>query len=76
LTAYHWINSALFLRSQVRVVSSLANLEGQLGVKLFDRSGHLPALTDQGRALLANARAVAGDGDLLKARAKNFGWRS
>jgi len=29
-------------------------------------------LTDQGRALLADARAVAGDVDLLKARAKNL----
>jgi DNA-binding transcriptional LysR family regulator len=50
----------------------MANLEGQLGVKLFDRSGHLPVLTDQGRALLADARAVACDIDLLKARAKSF----
>jgi len=59
-------------RAQSVVSQSLANLEGQLGVKLFDRSGHLPVLTDQGRALLANARAVAGDVDLLKARAKNL----
>src|ERR1700682_1766189 len=59
-------------RAQSLVSQSLANLEGQLGVKLFDRSGHLPVLTDQGRALLANARAVAGDVDLLKARAKNL----
>ena len=44
-------------RAQSVVSQSLANLEGQLGVKLFDRSGHLPVLTDQGRALLANARA-------------------
>jgi DNA-binding transcriptional LysR family regulator len=50
----------------------MANLEGQLGVKLFDRSGHLPVLTDQGRALLTDARAVAGNIDLLKARAKSF----
>jgi DNA-binding transcriptional LysR family regulator len=41
-------------------------------VKLFDRSGHLPVLTDQGRALLADARAVAGHVDLLKARAKSL----
>src|ERR1700730_9814111 len=59
-------------RAQSVVSQTLANLEGQLGVKLFDRSRHLPVLTDQGRALLANARAVAGDVDLLKARAKNF----
>jgi DNA-binding transcriptional LysR family regulator len=59
-------------RAQSVVSQSLANLEGQLGVKLFDRSGHLPVLTHQGRALLVNARAVAGDVDLLKARAKNL----
>jgi DNA-binding transcriptional LysR family regulator len=59
-------------RAQSVVSQTLANLEGQLGVKLFDRSGHLPILTDQGRALLADARAVAGDVDLLKARAKSL----
>ena len=59
-------------RAQSVVSQSLANLEGQLGVKLFDRSGHLPVLTDQGRALLADARSVAGDVDLLKARAKSL----
>jgi DNA-binding transcriptional LysR family regulator len=59
-------------RAQSVVSQTLANLEGQLGVKLFDRSGHLPVLTDQGRALLVNARAVSGDVDLLKARAKSL----
>jgi DNA-binding transcriptional LysR family regulator len=59
-------------RAQSVVSQTLANLEGQLGVKLFDRSGHLPVLTDQGRALLADARAVACDIDLLKARAKSL----
>jgi len=59
-------------RAQSVVSQTLANLEGQLGVKLFDRSGHLPVLTDQGRALLTDARAVAGDVDLLKARAKSL----
>jgi DNA-binding transcriptional LysR family regulator len=59
-------------RAQSVVSQTLANLEGQLAVKLFDRSGHLPVLTDQGRALLANARAVACDIDLLKARAKSL----
>ena len=51
-------------RAQSVVSQSLANLEGQLGVKLFDRSGHLPVLTDQGRALLADARVVARDVEL------------
>jgi DNA-binding transcriptional LysR family regulator len=59
-------------RAQSVVSQTLANLEGQLGVKLFDRSGHLPVLTDQGRALLTDARVVAGDVDLLKARAKSL----
>jgi DNA-binding transcriptional LysR family regulator len=59
-------------RAQSVVSQTLANLEGQLRVKLFDRSGHLPVLTDQGRALLADARAVTGDVDLLKARAKSL----
>src|ERR1700688_3483009 len=59
-------------RAQSVVSQTLANLEGQLGVKLFDRSARLPLLTDQGRALLAAARAVAGDIDLFKARAKGL----
>jgi DNA-binding transcriptional LysR family regulator len=59
-------------RAQSVVSQTMANLEGQLGVKLFERRGHVPALTDQGRALLANARAVARDIDLLKARAKRM----
>ena len=59
-------------RAQSVVSQTLANLEGQLGLKLFDRSGHLPVLTDKGRALLADARVVAGDVDLLKARAKSL----
>jgi len=59
-------------RAQSVVSQVLANLEGQLGVKLFDRSARFPVLTNQGRALLANARAVAGDVDLFKARAKRL----
>jgi DNA-binding transcriptional LysR family regulator len=59
-------------RAQSVVSQSLANLEGQLGVKLFDRSARFPTLTDEGRALLADARAVAGNVDLFKARAKRL----
>jgi DNA-binding transcriptional LysR family regulator len=59
-------------RAQSVVSQSLANLEGQLGVKLFDRGARFPTLTDQGRALLADARAVAGNVDLFKARAKRL----
>ena len=59
-------------RAQSVVSQTVANLEGQLGVKLFDRSSRRPSLTDQGRALLADAREVAGDIDRLKARAKGL----
>src|ERR1700684_1979858 len=61
------------LKSAQSVVSqTLANLEGQLGVQLFDRSSPRPLLTAQGRALLADAREVAGDIDRFKARAKGL----
>jgi DNA-binding transcriptional LysR family regulator len=46
-------------RAQSAVTQTLANLEGQLGVILFDRSARYPMLTEDGRALLQNARAVA-----------------
>ena len=59
-------------RAQSVVSQTLANLEGQIGVKLFDRSGRFPVLTDQGRALLADARAITGNVDLFKARAKRL----
>jgi DNA-binding transcriptional LysR family regulator len=59
-------------RAQSVVSQTLANLEGQIGVKLFDRSGRVPTLTDQGHALLAGARAVANEMDLFKARAKGL----
>jgi DNA-binding transcriptional LysR family regulator len=59
-------------RAQSVVSQTLANLEGQLDVKLFDRKRRLPVLTEQGRALLAHARAVAGDMDLFKAHARSL----
>src|SRR3977135_2448632 len=59
-------------RAQSVVSQTLANLEGQLGVKLFDRGARFPMLTDEGRALLADARTVAGNVDRLKARAKSL----
>jgi DNA-binding transcriptional LysR family regulator len=59
-------------RAQSVVSQTLANLEGQLGVTLFDRRARYPILTEDGRALLENARAVAGEMDGLKARAKTL----
>ena len=59
-------------RAQSVVSQTLAALEGQLGVTLFDRRGRLPRLTEQGRALIAEARGVAGGVDQFKARAKSL----
>jgi len=53
------------------VVSQTCYLEGQLGLKLFDRSARVSVLTDHGRALLADARAV-GVAWTLQARAKSL----
>src|SRR4051812_47331753 len=59
-------------RAQSVVSQTLANLEAQLGVKLFDRSGRYPRLTDSGRALLSDAKAIADGMDGFKARAKTL----
>src|ERR1700761_1807918 len=57
-------------RAQSVVSQTLANLEGQFGVRLFDRSRRRPVLTPQGQVLLTHARTVAGDVARLKAHAK------
>jgi DNA-binding transcriptional LysR family regulator len=59
-------------RAQSVVSQTLANLEAQFGVKLFDRTRRRPVLTLQGQVLLAHARTVAGDVDRLKAHAKHL----
>ena len=57
-------------RAQSVVSQTLANLEAQLGIKLFDRSERYPKLTEQGRSLLPEARSVADNIDGLKAMAR------
>jgi DNA-binding transcriptional LysR family regulator len=59
-------------RAQSVVSQTLATLEGQLGVQLFDRTARYPVLTDAGAALVPEARAVAGRMDLFKARARDL----
>lgn len=50
----------------------IAALELQLGLKVFDREGsRRPQLTDAGRALLADARAVIDEVDAMMARARS-----
>jgi DNA-binding transcriptional LysR family regulator len=46
-------------RVQSAVSHAIGNLEAQLGVRLFDRSGRRPMLTPEGQALLADARGRA-----------------
>ena len=57
-------------RAQSVVSQTLANLEAQLGIKLFDRSERYPKLTEEGRSLLPEARSVADNMDEFKARAR------
>ena len=60
------------LRSQSVVSETVSNLEDQIGVPLFDRSGRYPKLTPAGVVLLADARGIITNVDLLKARAKGM----
>src|SRR5580700_8442622 len=52
---------------------SIANLEAQLGVSLFDRqSTRKPQLTDAGRALLSEARTISNGINGLRARVRGL----
>src|SRR6201987_5211041 len=59
-------------RAQSVVSQTLANLEAQLGVKLFDRSARYPRATEEGRSLLVDARAVTDNVDEFKANARSM----
>jgi DNA-binding transcriptional LysR family regulator len=59
-------------RAQSAISELVSNLEAQIGVVLFDRSERYPKLTPAGVILLADARGVVSNVDLLKARAKGI----
>ena len=59
-------------RAQSVVSQTLANLEAQIDVQLFDRSARYPQLTEQGTALLAEARAVVSSMNGFKAKARTM----
>jgi DNA-binding transcriptional LysR family regulator len=59
-------------RSQSAVSELISNFEAQIGVVLFDRSERYPTLTSAGVQLVADARRVIANVDLLKARAKGI----
>ncbi len=56
-------------KSQSTLSESVANLEIDLGVRLFDRTGRLPVLTPEGVSLLARTRQVLDSVDVLKRHA-------
>lgn len=57
-------------RTQSVISYTIANLEAQLNVALFDRSKRKPTLTEAGKAVLADARTVGLKVDAMRARAK------
>ena len=59
-------------RTQSAVSESIANLEAQLRVTIFDRSKRYPVPTATGRILLNDARAIVRGVDAMKARAKGI----
>ncbi|MFL1464036.1 LysR family transcriptional regulator [Roseococcus sp. DSY-14] len=59
-------------RAQSAVSYAIANLEAALRIPLFDRGDWRPRLTEGGRALIADARAILAKADDLKARAKGL----
>ena len=59
-------------RTQSVVSQTIANLEGQLGLKLFDRTSRMPRMVGNGESLLADARRIVADVDRFKARARSL----
>lgn len=59
-------------RAQSVVSYTIANLEAQLEVQLFERSGRQPKLTEAGRAMLPDARRIVADMQVMRARARSM----
>ena len=60
-------------RAQSVISYTIANLEAQFDVPLFERTGlRQPRLTDAGKALLSDARRIVADLQVMRARAKGF----
>jgi molybdenum-dependent DNA-binding transcriptional regulator ModE len=65
-------------RAQSVISYGIANLEAQLGLKLFEREGtREPQLTDIGRAMLEDARRMVGVLQRIRSRVDGHrqGWR-
>lgn len=59
-------------RVQSAVSTSMANLESQLGLSLWERSERSATLTQQGHAVLRAAKRVAAESDALRALASGM----
>jgi DNA-binding transcriptional LysR family regulator len=59
-------------RAQSAVSRTVVSLENAIGVKLFDRAGYRPQVTQAGKALLADARAVIDREQGFHARASSI----
>jgi len=63
----------LLNRAQSVVSYTIGNLENQLGVSLFERTGtRQPKLTEEGRAMLTDARRIVGDLQVMRAKARSM----
>jgi DNA-binding transcriptional LysR family regulator len=63
----------LLNRAQSVVSYTIGNLESQLGVSLFERTGtRQPRLTEEGRAMLTDARRIVGDLQVMRAKARGM----
>lgn len=58
-----------FRRGQSAVSYSIAALEQQLGIRLFDRSGYRPVLTEGGAALVREMAEIVSRADRLRTKA-------
>ncbi len=59
-------------RAQSAVSHAIANLEAELGLALFTRTGHRPVLTAEGQSLLVSIREILLRADALRARARGL----
>ena len=56
-------------KAQSRISTAIANLEIDLGFELFDRRAKLPILTEEGKAMLVDARAILQQCQRMNSRA-------
>jgi DNA-binding transcriptional LysR family regulator len=65
--------SRMLNRAQSVISYTIANLEAQVEMPLFERSGaRQPKLTEAGRAMLEDARRILGDLQVMRARVKSL----